>query len=325
MTRLAPLALAVCLCSNAAAALDGTWKATRYDTERGRIDLNLSYTGTENLGTGFALAALDGLSAGQVDAATETPVRFSLEREAGRVVFEGSFREGRGKGRFTFVGQPAYFEAVRKLGVDDSVQEHRGRADEAEERLLAMALLDVSTDYMRGLISEGYRESLDKYLAMRIFDVTPEHIRSLRELGLEDLTSDELVATRIHGVTPEFVRETRDAGWELSFDELMAARIHGVTPQFRAEMAELGYDVSFDQLTAFRIHGVTPEWIAELRELGYDRLDADDLVSTRIFGVTAEFIRSVEAAGYRYLPMSELISMRIRGIDADDLPGRRRK
>jgi hypothetical protein len=293
--------------------------------EPDRVHLDVSSTGTQNVGMTVAIAALAGLSADQVHAVTETPVRFTLDREAGRVEFEGSFRAARGKGHFTFVSKPEYFEALRKLGIEDSESDRkRGRSESIDERLLAFTLLDLSTDYIRSMLAEGYRESLDQYLALRIFDVTPDHIHAMQELRSGKITADELVASRVHGVTPDFVREMREAGWDLSFDELVQARIHGVTPELLEQMSELGYRVSFDQLTAFRVHGVTPEWIAELRELGYEHLDADELISTRIFGITAEFIRSVEAAGYSNVPMSKLISMRIHGIDADD-PSRRRE
>ena len=322
MTRSAPLALVLCLCSPAAAALDGTWRSSSQMIGPDRVHLDVSFAGTQNTGTTFAMDALAGLSAEQVHAVTETPVRFTLDREAGRVEFEGSFRAAKGKGRFTFVGKPEYFESLRKLGIEDSAPDRRDGSESIDERLLAFTLLDLSTDYIRSMLAEGYRESLDQYLALRIFDVTPEHTRAMQELGSRKPTADELVASRVHGVTPDFVREMHEAGWDLSFDELVQARIHGVTPELCKEMAQLGYHLSFEELTAFRIHGVTPDWIAELRELGYEHLDAGELVSTRIFGVTAEFIRKVGAAGYGYLPMSELISMRIQGIDADDLARR---
>jgi len=322
--RWTPLALVACLCSPAAAAVDGRWWGSIEEDKLERIHFNLSYSGTSNMGTTFKVAEFTGLSRDQLLAGTETPVRFSLEREAGRVEFEGVFRARKGKGRFTFLAQPAYLEKLQELGVEDAPRDRHDRSAPQEERLLALALHDVSTDYIRALIAEGYHETLEQYLAMRIFDITPDHIRAMQELTAKRLTADELVATRVHGITPEFAREMRESGLDLSFDQLLACRIHGVTPEFREEVEQLGYRVSFEELLAFRIHGVTPEWIAELRELGYEHLDADELVSTRIFGVTAEFIRSVEAAGHGHLPMSELVEMRIHGVDADDMPRRRR-
>ena len=315
MKRLASLGLALCLSCTAAHALDGSWQGSIERQEPGRIYLSLSHSGTSNMGLILSLDAISGLTADQMRSATETPVRFSLDREAGRVDFEGTFRAGKGSGRFLFVGKPDYFDAVRKLGVRTGASK--------DERLFSLAMLDVSTDYIRSMIAEGYEEPLEEYQTMRIFDVTPDHVRAMRALGFEHITAEELVASRIHGITPEFVREMNEEGLHLSFDELQAARIHGVTPEFRDEMAQLGYRVSFNQLTAFRIHGVTPGWIAELKKLGYDHVDADDLVSTRIFGVTPEFIRSVEDAGFRDLPLSDLISMRVHGVDAGDLARRR--
>ena len=291
MKRLAALALITCLGPTAAQALEGTWTAASEAEKTGRLYLALRYGRTSNMGTTYATEALAGLRADQIFAETSTPVRFALEREAGRVSFDGSFRDGRGAGLFAFEPKAGYLDSVRQLGVDVS---DRGRSEDTDERLLVLALLDVSTDYMRGMIAEGYRVSLAEFEQTRIFDVTPAYIRAMRE-----------------------------GGWDLSLDELLQSRIHGVTPEFRAEMDKLGYPLPFDDLVAFRIHGVTASWIGELRSLGYDDLGADDLVSTRIFQVTPEFIRRVFAAGYRDIPMSDLISMRVQGLDAADLERRR--
>ncbi len=291
MKYLTAIALVTCIGSTTAHAVEGKWKASTEEHRPDRIYLGLTYGRTSNMGTMYATSAFTGLTAGQIHAETSTPVRFTLEREAGRVSFEGSFRAGRGAGQFTFEPSAGYLDAVRKLGVDVSSRE---RTQAQDEQRLVLALLDVSTDYIRSMIAEGYRVSLDEFQTMRIFDVTPE-----------------------------YVREMRESDWDLSLDELVQSRIHGVTPEFRAEMEKLGYRLSFADLTAFRIHGVTPAWIDQLRKLGYDDLDAGELVSTRIFQVTPEFIQSVAAAGYRDLPMSDLISMRVQGLDAGDLARRR--
>jgi hypothetical protein len=316
MPRLAPIALATLAAVSTAAALEGTWTATAERTRPDRINLDLEYGRTHSFGTTFATAAFVGLTERDIHTATTAPVRFSLDREAGRVDFEGAFGRNKGAGRFTFTPKPGYFGAVAALGVSDLRRTREDPTAGPEERLLGLTLLDVSTGYVQSLLAEGYRVPLDQYLSMRIFDVTPGFIRTMRDLGFRNITADELVAARIHDVTPEFVREIRAAGEDPTLEQLQELRIFDVTPKFRAEMERLGYRLSLEELKSFRIHDVTGRLIEDLRRLGYDRLGADELISARIFDVTPEFVRRVQAA-YGHVPMSELISMRMHGWEPD--------
>lgn len=322
MKRIATLTLFVCLFATAAFALDGAWTASIDEKRPDRIYMNMTQGKHHNMGTTFGVNAFSGLTGSQINAATMTPVQFEMRREAGTVRFEGTFRNGKGAGQFTFAADRSYIDKVRALGVEFSLDKPRRRAKEhtEEDDLYALAIHDVSTAFIKSMIAEGYRVSLEKYLSMRIFDITPEYIREMRSLGFRNIDSEELVATKIHKVTPQFVRDMRAAGWDLSLDELQASAIHGATPQFAEEMRKLGYgNLSHDDLVAFRIHKVTAEFIEELRKLGYDKVDADDLIAMRIHRVTPEFIRELAAAGYTNVPPEKLVEMRIHKVDAQYL------
>ena len=167
MKYLATIVLALGMGATAALAVEGTWKATVDEDDLQRIHLELRYGRTSNMGSMYRTQAFTGLTATQVGSETQTPVQFTLEREAGRVSFEGSFRAGRGSGQFTFEPRSGYLESVRKLGVEVSSREGK------DESLLVLALLDVSTDYMKSMIAEGYKVPLDEFQSMCIFDVTP--------------------------------------------------------------------------------------------------------------------------------------------------------
>lgn len=321
MKRILTLTLAVCLLATAAYAdIEGAWTASTETKRPDRIYMNMTQGRHHNMGTTMRISDFTALTRAQMDAATMTPVRFELRREAGNTVFEGTFRNGKGAGQFTFTGNRNYISAVQALGVPfdlDGKRKHRDRSE--EEELFSLALHDVSTAFIKQMQAEGFKVSLEKYLTMRIFDITPEYIREMRSLGFKDLDDEELVSSKIHKVTPQYVREMRAAGWDLTLDELQSSAIHGATPAFAAEMKKLGYALDFDDLVSFRIHKVTPEFIGELRELGYTRVSADDLVSMRIHKVTPEFIRELKAAGYSNVPIEKLVSMRIHKIDVEYL------
>jgi hypothetical protein len=287
MKRFLTLTLAVCLAASAYADLDGAWTATIDDEKPGRIHLNMTRSKFGNMGHTFDLATLAGLGEAQVRSAAQVPVQFALRREAGTIAFDGTFRGGNGAGQFTFTPHRTYAATLRQLGLELDLDKH-GQKRSEEEELFTLAVLDVSTDFIRSLQAEGYKVTLSKYVEMRIFNVTPEYIREMRSVGYQNLSAQKLIETRIHKATPDYIRKMRADGFNLPLDEYIA----------------------------FRIHRVTPEFIAELEKLGYRNIDADDLVAMRIHRVTPEFIRELEAAGYRNVPVSKLVQMRIHGIDA---------
>ena len=298
---------ALLLAATAHAEVAGRWTA-RQLRDGDRLHLELA-RGRGTLGQTMPVAAFSGLTAGQV--AGGGPAAFALRREAGTVTFRGSFRDGRGSGDFAFVPNPAYLDTLRELGVAVGTGGRHGET--VEDRLLSLAVLDVSTDFVAAMQRAGYDESLDDYIAMRIFGVTPALVAEYAELGMR-LSADELVAGQIHGVSPSYVARMRELDPRVGHDELVASRIHGATPEFIARMGELGYgDLDLDDYVAFRIHGVSPAFVEELAEVGYADVDADDLLAFRIHGVDAELIRELAGEGYRDLTPEDLVDLRIHG------------
>ena len=322
MKRIATLTLVVSLlaATSAFATLEGSWTASLDEKNPGRLQMNLTHRQHFNTGETMNVGDFTGLTDAVVHAATQTQVQFQLRREAGTATFDGLFRNGNGAGQFTFTGNRDYVSKLRAMGVDVDLRKRHHDDDEnvsEEETLFTLAMLDVSTDYIKSMRAVGYNVSLEQYLSMRIFRVTPELVRELASLGFRNIDADDLIATRIHRVTPDYIRQMRAAGWNLTLDELVTSRIHGATPEFAAEMRKLGYgDLPHDRLVEFRIHGVTAQFISELRGLGYDHIPAEKLVEMRIHRVTPDFIRELAKAGYTKVPVEKLVEMRIHGIDA---------
>lgn len=260
------------------AVVEGTWTA-RYATRKGeppdtgRIHLQFN-SDNSNMGHTWPASALPGLNLGR-DAENIT---LELRRDAGTIVLKGDVQSRRAFGLFDFKPNADF---ARQLGASS------GRKPLTSERLLAMAVNDVSRAFLEQLQTLGYRDlDLDQLLAMRIHRVTPEFISELRSLGLNGLSQKDLVAARIHGVSPEFVNDLKKRGYgDTDFDDLVAFRIHGVTPDFIDEMAAVGYkDLPAKRLIEFRIHGVDAEFVKDLKDQGYTGLSARDLVDARIHG-----------------------------------------
>jgi hypothetical protein len=282
------LLLAVVSISLRAEDLRGRWTATM---NKDAMQLQLMRSSSQ-FSHEFAMESLSGLTAAQVNSATETPVRFDLVRDAGTMHFEGSFKLRDGVGHFTFSQNPAYVASLASMGLSLDSELHGRRYKTPEETLFTLAAIGVTIDYIRALQNVGYRTDVAGYVELRIFDVTPAFVTELRTLGLRDLSRQELVALKIHGASPEFIRAIRAAGVKAD---------------------------AVSSLTALRIHGVTPELVAELRTLGYRDLAVQDLIAMRIHGVTPSYIRELAAAGYSNVPVRKLIALRIRGVETREL------
>ena len=292
----------------------GVWTAAVSEKRTDRLQFSLQTAKHGQNGTSFDRSEFSGLAAAQVGSSARIPVQFELRREAGTIVFEGTFRAGKGAGEFKFVPNRDFPRKLEALGVQFVDKGGEG----VERGLFALAIFDVTTDFIRSLQAIGYSVPLEKYEAFRIFDVDPEYVHDMAAVGFAHLSADKLVETRIHGASPEYIREMRAAGNDLTLDEYIQSRIFQVTPEFAEEMSRAGYpDMDHDTLVQFRIHGVTPEFVRDLRELGYTRLPAEKLVEMRIHGVTPEFIRRVAAAGYRKVPIDKLVQMRIFDIEPE--------
>ena len=291
----------------------GTWMAYVKEKRPSQFQLSMNLKGDGNNSSGFDRADFTGLSNDQVFSSTRVPVQFELRREAGTILFEGSFRDGKGEGDFTFEPNRDFPRQLEKIGIDFDA----GRHGEDRE-LYQLAMFDVSIEFIRSMHAIGYRVPLDKFVAFRIFDVDPEYVREMEKVGFRKLSADKLVETRIHGATPEYIREMRAAGEDLSLDQYVQSRSFQVTPGFADEMGRLGYtNLDRDRLVQFRIHGVTTEFVQEVRKLGYTNISADQLVQMRIHGVTPEFIKRVAKAGYWKVPIDKLVQMRIFDIEPE--------
>jgi hypothetical protein len=249
------------------------------------------------------------LSDAQINASTETPVHFALNRDAGVIDFTGSFESGQGVGRFVFTPNANYVSTLRSLGVssEDPLD---------DDRLFSLAMHDVSTSFIRDMQNLGYREDLQSYVRFKIHGVTTDFVRELRSLGYNNLTAEDLVRFRIHGVSPQFIRDMKNLGFDTSAEDLVRFRIHGASPEYVKAMRDLGVTgLTSESIVRMRIHGVSTDYVRELGDLGYKSLAADDLVRMRIHDVSTEFIRQLGTAGYHAIPVDKLVQMRIRGID----------
>ncbi|HXY01145.1 MAG TPA: hypothetical protein VEI54_09510, partial [Candidatus Limnocylindrales bacterium] len=266
----------------------GSWTLHRSD-EPGKVEFALIYQQhghSSNHESAWPLSAFVGLD---VSKPGKQEVKFTINRDAGRIECEGYLNGGEGAGVFHFLADSKFASEMSALGFTQIDQ----------EKQFSMAVMDVSLNFAREMKGEHLKGlDSDKLIAFRIFNVNAAFINELRDAGIRADDCDKLVAFRIHGVTPEMVRFLKKAGYQPDEDHLIAMRIHGATPEWLQQLQKAGYEhVELDKLIAFRIHGVSPEFIEKVQGLGYKHPEPDQLIAMRIHGVSPEYISAMKSRG----------------------------
>jgi hypothetical protein len=262
--------------SNALAqsGLTGDWTASLSNKESkdsGKIYLNLQCRdergGRNQHGQSYDFSEL-GLTREQV--LSGGSAKFSLVREAGRIDFEGTFKDGKGSGTFQFTSNPAFVSSMKSRGFDFE-QDYGPSGQRPVEKLFAATTLNVTTALADDLTSAGF----------------------------DNLKVEDLFKAAIFKVDSNFAREMKASGFpNMGMEELVKARIFKIDAEFVKEVTQMGFEKEpFDSLVKMRIFKVTPEFIAEMRNEGLTGLSIEELVKLQIFKIDSDFIRKAKSEG----------------------------
>lgn len=243
----------------AATDLHGAWTATADSPTR--VHLFMTTGPWHQFGRSFDFSDL-GISPSVVQAATSTPVNLKLDRDAGTLILEGTFKNGDGAGQFTFSPNRTYYEAIRSMGLTADLGDDRSDGDQ----LFSLAVVDVSLAYIRSMRAVFPEASLREFRKARAVGVTPDYVASIRQSGFEITSLHDAARLCAVGVTPEYIRSLRAAGVDVR-DARDATRL--------------------------RTANVTPEFVAQLADAGYRNLSARDLIRMASAGVDGHFIRDM--------------------------------
>ena len=271
----------------------GVWTASLEKQESG-INLNFGretaatkngerYGSRHEFGQTYQFVEL-GLSREQV--MKGGPVTFSLVREAGTIVCEGSFQNGKGSGTFRFTRNSAFVSAMKSRGFDFEAESSWNKGHLSEDKVFTAAALNVTTVLADDLLSAGFGKlRVDDLFKATIFKIDSAFMREMKATGFPNMGMEELVKARIFKIDAEFVRQA----------------------------TRMGFDKEpFESLVKMRIFKVTPEFLAEVRSEGLTNLSIEDSVKLRIFNIDGEFIRKAKAEGVP-LNVKRLVERRLGG------------
>jgi hypothetical protein len=316
LTAAALVAVAASL--SAQTAVHGTWTAELHtgkaflqlrtdpppDQNQGRSG---DWNGGWSMGQSLSVDELGGLPPND-DQFSVSNVKFDLRREAGTLAFEGSFRDGRGAGLFTFTPRTEFAAEMRRLGYTEDVplwQRYQ------------FAVQDVGPRYITALKAEGYDTlTLEQVRRARNHGVTIDYIRAMKAEGYRAATLEEFVRTHDHGVTVAYVQDMRKAGFkDASIEDLVRAKDHGVNAQFVKDMRSLGPTVSaLDGFVRLKDHGVTPAYVRDIAAQGFKNVTIEEAVRTKDHGVSADYIADMKQLGLKDLTLDQIVRLRDHGV-----------
>ncbi len=225
--------LCVAIVTGVFAATHGAWTAVPDD--KGEVHLSMTRGTWQQMGVTSSLAEL-GLNPSAMQATTSTPVTLRLQRDAGTIVLEGSFKDGYGAGQFTFTPNRGYIDALRSAGVAFDISE--GKSE--EDQLFLAAVIDVSVAYVRSMRQLFPGATYHDLKKARAVDVTPKAIAGLRSAGVAIDDLHTAIRLRAVGVTPQFVAELAAAGYEdVSTRDLVRLAATGVDGEFIRKMSNV--------------------------------------------------------------------------------------
>lgn len=264
----------------------GTWEAKVKDWDKERVKISFyredmevdsKHKGKYQIsGHAYEINELRGLGPGQLRGAN-SPVRFSIVREAGTIDLTGTFTDGAGSGTWTFTPNASFVASMRSFGFENI----------SDKKLFASAVLDVRT----------------------------ATVSDLRASGIRNLEYDDVFKATIFKIDGQYIREMSAAGFaNLDMEDLVKGRIFKIDANYAREISTLGFgEQSLEQLVKFRIFKITPEFLAQMKAEGLGSLSAEEVVKLRIFKIDGEFIQSARAKGYVNPTVEELVELKIHG------------
>ena len=287
------------------APITGEWRIefTRKNPDEIQLLMNLG-TGakSQNWGNGIAIRELQGLSR---EAAMNSAIDVTLHlvRDAGTFELVGSFREGKGSGRFTLTPDEGFFSALAS----------RGYTNLSDNNVFSAAMSGLKIASVDELKSAGYDQlTFDNLIESALFKITSASIADLRAAGFDRLPFNKLVEASIFKVDGAFAREVEAQGFgKLPFSKLVEMRVHKITPEYVSEIRQMGFtDLSFDRLVELKIFKVTPEFVNDVRAAGFSSVTPQQLVNLRVFNIDTDFIRRAKVQSPN-ITIEGLVEMRI--------------
>jgi hypothetical protein len=306
---------------------EGYWFATIKD-DQVRMQFKSDEDDESHNNTNFAMSDFKNLP-------REGAGNFSVSREAGTIEFTSKFENNQGMGRYKFVADKSYADAMRKEGIE---------FDNDREQMVYF-MVDVRKDYVQMLKKNGYKDfDKDQLIPLAALKIDEAFINTFKKNGYENVSLQQLIPLKAVGVTLEYIDEIKKAGYpNVSLDQLVTFKAQNITGKYISDVRSSDEKrknsnnnnrnnnnindnnnnhsggTSADNIVALKALDINPEYINSLKEVGYDNLSNDQLIPLKAQGITAEYIRKLKAEGFEDLSANDLIAIKAQDITMEYL------
>lgn len=290
----------------ARAPITGEWRIEFTGKNPDEVQLTMIYGSGEksqNWSHSVPISELQGLAHDQA-MNSSMDVTLHLVREAGTFELVGSFRNGKGSGRFALTPNESFFAALGS----------RGYTNLSDSNVFAAAMSGLKISSVDELKAAGYDQlTFDNLIESALFKITSASIADLRAAGFDHLPFSKLVEASIFKVDAAYARDVEAMGLgKLPLQKLIEMRVHKITPEYINQIRQMGFnDLSLDKLVELKIFKVTPEFVNDIRAAGYSAVTPQELVNLRIFKIDADFIRRAKAQDPN-VTVEGLVEMRVQ-------------
>jgi len=154
------------------------------------------------------------------------PVRFTLDREAGRLDCAGNAGGDKGSGTCGFTASRDFAADLARRGIRfenekdafalTMVDAHVALVDDLQrvgvpvrttEELAGLSALEVSARWVESLIAAGRKPpTVETLLAFKALGIDPDYVRGMAEAGYGDVSDQKLLEFKALDITPEYLR-----------------------------------------------------------------------------------------------------------------------
>jgi hypothetical protein len=271
---------------------------------------------------------------------------FTLTREAGTMQFTGKFEGDQGMGRYKFMVDKSYADAMEKEGISLSEDKDQivfflvnikrsyvkmlkdnGYTDIKKGDLIPLAALKIDSDYIQSFKKNGFDKlTLHDYIPLKALKVTSEYVEDIRKAGYPNVTAQQLITFKSQGIDGKFIADMRSAartekktGADGKQNKEKNDNRNNNTDSRRHDNDNDEHGISANSLVAIKALHIDAEYIHSLSKAGYADLSDHQLISLKSLAITSDYIQNLHSAGLKDIPVNDLVAMKAQNVTPEYL------
>jgi hypothetical protein len=238
--------------------------------------------------------------------------KFSLEREAGALFFEGKIENGRGNGSYSFTPKKQLIQSLNDLGVKTD-----------NSNYFTIFLLNINHTMLQSLRNYGFKNINESDLFfVSMLQIAPSYIDMLKKEGYENLSLQQIIAGKNSGIDEQYIREIKSTHVAaLTFDKLLRFKNQKLDHTYINSIATASgsNSIDADQVSLVKGLHIDPSYVTAMSRFGFN--DFTKLMNLKALNITQDYIESFQKLGYSQVPYETLIMMKMSELTSNYING----